>query len=185
VTGSPDFEEATPTRPYLTVVAPAVTELLRVEQVESNFPVQQFSVQVTSEDADELLEATLLIDYGDGRDVGAAVQQPYQEDWSTQTIPAGTLTDGPRLVTLTWLPTLKVAGAPECHSVTMMVVRRPYGSSPYAWCPTDDHFATVTWFAALCPEPGSCSFQSCPTKGQDSYQYCPNPSELGQAEAAP
>ena len=186
MTGSPDYEEATPTRPHLSVVEPAATELLRIEGPTGAFPVQQFSVQVVSEDADELLQAALLLDYGVGREVGENDPQPYQRVEKEITIPAGALTDGPRLVTLTWLPPpLATENQPECHSITLMVVRHPYNSSPYSWCPTDDQFATVTWFAALCTDTAACSFQSCPTKGADSYEYCPNPSELAQRGAAP
>jgi hypothetical protein len=184
VTGSPNYDEAVPSRPFVTVVAPPVTELLRIERVGGAFPVQQFSVHVTSEDAGEQLEAALLIDYGQPRDVGSEVGlQPYQEDWSPQVIPEGSLSDEPRLVTLPWLPSLDNQNVPECHSVTMMVVRHPYGSSPYAWCPKDEQFATETWFLAVCDEPGSCNFESCPTRGDEIYAYCPNPSDLPRAGA--
>lgn len=178
VTGSTDFEEPAPTRPILTVVEPAVTELLRVAEPTPTFAVQQFSVQVLSEDGGQNLEAALLLDYGVTVDVGEEDLQPYRII-NRREIAAGTLSDTNRLVTIPYQPAPDITA--ECHSVTMMVVRNPYGSSPYDMCPTDENFATVTWFVALCRgDASTCSYLDCPIKGEEPYTYCPNPSELTQ-----
>lgn len=184
VTGSPDFEDGTSTKPVLTVVAPAVTEILCVAPQDNVFPAQTFTVLVESQDLeDDPLEAALLIDYGTPKNTGFENPQPYANVASQGTIEIGSLNDEPRTVSRSWAPESTGVAAGECHSVTMMVVRSRFGSDPYFWCPTDDQFETVTWYVAFEDTNGNCgpALATCPIAGTRQFEYCPNPDELSSS----
>jgi len=183
VTGSPDFEDGASTKPVLTVVAPAVTEILCVAPQDNVFPAQTFTVLVESQDLPgEPLNAALLIDYGTPKDIGFEEPQPYTSVASQSPVEEGSLNDEPRSVSRSWAPKSTGVEAGECHSVTMMVVRHRFGGDPYFWCPTDDQFETVTWYVAFEKE-GDCgpALATCPIAGTQKFQYCPNPDDLGSS----
>ena len=181
VTGSPDFEDGTSTKPVLTVVAPAVTEILCAAPQPNDFLAQTFTVLVESQDReDEPLNAALLIDYGTPQNTGQEEPQPYTGVASQGPIEIGSLNDDPRTVSRSWAPIGVAPGA--CPRVTMMVLRNRFGTDPYFWCPTDDQFETVTWYVAF-EEDGDCgpALATCPIAGTRQFEYCPNPDELASS----
>jgi len=178
VTGEPDYSDPEPNTPLIVAVDPAATELVRLESPTNDFENRQFSVSVRSEDADDPLTAVLLLDYGIATNVGEAVPQPYANVIQTREIQTGSLSDQlPRLVSLTWLPKLADQAVPECHSVTMLVVRDYIKEPPFNFCPTNDQFAAITWHVALCDVLENCDLNTCPKLGDDTT-YCPNPNTL-------
>jgi hypothetical protein len=179
VTGSPDFSDEEPNIPLLTVVEPAVTELLCV----TNDTAPRFSVNLLSEDGTgnnvEPLAAVLLRNYGVPKESGEDELQPYQEAIGNRLVDAGHLADGPRLVSRSWDTTIGFVDTPSCHSITMMVVRRPSDVEPFLHCPRDEKFAQITWYVGVrSADETTCDFSTCPIQGQDEFTYCPNPADL-------
>ncbi len=185
VTGSPDFSDEEPNIPLLTVVEPAVTELLCV----TNDTAPRFTVNVLSEDGtgnnEERLTAALLRNYGVPKETGFDKPQPWQEAIGNRLVDPGHLSDGPRLVSRSWDTTIGFVDTPSCHSITMMVVRRPYNQPPYSLCPSeganaDGQYAQVTWYVGVrSADETTCDFSTCPIQGQDDFTYCPTePADL-------
>jgi len=184
VTGSPDFSDEEPTVPLLSVVEPAATELLCV----TRDTAPRFSVNVYAEDGSgenlNQLNAVLLRDYGVPKDIGLDNPRPYQEAIGNREIAAGKLATA-RLVSRSW-DTIEFVQPPSCHSITMLVVREPYGDDPYALCPLDDQYAMVTWYVGVrAADETTCDFSACPVDGQGEFVYCPTPDELNALAAEP
>jgi hypothetical protein len=200
VTSEPTFTDPVPSKPIVVGTEPTPTELLRVSGPNNVFSNIPFTVEVTSEDGKgdsaEPLTAVLLIDYGIPTNVGEDEQQPYVDGYKEIEVGLGSFSDAkPRTVTLSWLPKLADPSVPECHSITMLVVRRHFNRPPFNYCPADnpatetrnegEEFGLVTWYVALC---GSdilqCNLNACPKLGDDT-KYCPTPAELAASQEAP
>lgn len=167
VTGSPDFSPPERTRPQLIAVTPP-TEFIRPAFVDGAFQPETLEAAVLSEDAGDDLEAVLLVDYG----YLAPGDIPWRDTAPVDTIAPGTLSDGPRPVSVSWTPRSFIE--PGCHTLTLLVTHQKRGTNPGFWCPADaDDYASLTWFVALCEDVGTCEYDDCfIAGGEDTYVYC-------------
>lgn len=175
MTGEPDFTPAARSRPQLTPVEPVTTQLLQIVKTEGGFDDLDFLVKLRSEDAGDEVSAVLLINYGIPSNAG----EPWEDDTGRRIYPPGTLADGPRDITLKWLPALSLNKTSDCKSVTMLVTHETVNQDPYRSCPKDldADTATLTWFVSMCEQPLGCTFADCkqlfdPPEG--GFTYCPD-----------
>ncbi len=181
VIGEPDFTPPERTRPELRALDPAITEIRPQVRTESDtFATIRFDVQVISEDAGEALFAVLLINYGHRNPFDP--RTPYETDRGARILKAATISEGPRLISIPYTPTL-VNDSHECKSVTMLVTHKRFGISPYEECPAAiADSATLTWYIPTCDNLGDCSAQDCVGEPEGGYVYCPDDPEAALAE---
>jgi hypothetical protein len=130
----PEYERRT-TPPFLWAPDPTTTKILSVVGGGS---IAKFNVLVRSEDApgDNLL-AILYLNY---RIEGKEELQPNPVE-----IPAGTLSDPPRVIDIRWRPPVKVPGS--CEQLSLLVTHKSNLDSDLPI--RDDDVAVLTWWVAI------------------------------------
>jgi hypothetical protein len=147
VTSTPEFEDPPKTRPMLLAsgASPDLREIVIIDQ-----PAIEFRASVLSEDADDSVKVSLLIDYGIKSDVD---ERPYRDaEDRNKEVPPGALADGPRDVVAKLFPDVIFWGVPQagCHTVTMMV---SHNFDSASGCPnTLEDSSQLTWQVIRCDE---------------------------------
>jgi hypothetical protein len=177
ITADPDFTPPARSRPEIITSdacppSPAVGKvaLFQPTPPNSSYTPIEFSACVVSEDAGQDVQTVLLIDYGD--DSGVALG-PYRWAIPGEPLKAATLADGPREITIKWLP--QKQEPPGCHTVTLLVTHQFQQINGIYHCPADaNDAATLTWFAYVCDQTAieSCGAMICPIEGQTTSKYC-------------
>jgi hypothetical protein len=167
VTGSPDFSPPEKTRPQLIAVTPT-TEFIRSVMETGVYQPTTLEAELLSEDGGDDLRPSLLIDYGFAGPGG----NPWRVAAPVSVVPPGTLSEGPRPLSVSWTPQPGVVGF-GCHTVTLMITHQVRDQNPGFWCPAEPNdYATLTWFVALCEELSTCDYSDCFIAGEDTYNYC-------------
>lgn len=183
--GEPDFTPAEQTRPQLLAVTPPTTELLRVTPDSANtFAPLDFTVQLSSEDAGDDVVALMFLNYGHPSPFIPGA--PYEQKVNADFWPAGTLSEGPRQLTLSWTPPL-VNDTHACKSITILATHKTFPIAPFDECPSDINDSdTLTWFVSYCENLGDCSIDDClDDRPPEGYKYCPEDPEAAKAELSP
>lgn len=148
VTSTPEFDPPEQTAPFL-IASSADPDNRRVIRAESDVEPLKFSASVLSEDAGERVRVSLLVDYGVPNPLTGHVFQDAEA--FNQPLPPGTLADGPRRITASLVPALRMP-SPGCHTVTMMVTHE---FDPVSGCPVSKADSSyLVWFVYKCGDTG-------------------------------
>jgi hypothetical protein len=167
VTSTPEFEPASQTAPFL-IASSADPDNRRMLEVASDVEPLKFSADVLSEDAGERVQVALLVDYGVPNPLTGHVFQDSES--FNQPLPPGTLADGPRRISASLVPALRMP-TPGCHTITMMVTHE---FDQVSGCPaTKADSDQLVWFVYKCADEGCPpTVEACPIA--DPGVSCPD-----------